>query len=203
MSISALFGEEEVVINEHEVAWKGRDWGAVKKLADSFKTESANEFYDILNRINTNKSRVSVDTYENYNQYNVNSSLSRHIDCVTHAYHMNLLGDELSDQMHFDYLLHSVRPANRYGGVKDIADPIEEMCHKVFMKCIGIMFKVDVDRAAEYFETMTIKEETDRISILRKMSVKIATEALVKEVCPYAKKGDITKALRAINEWAK
>lgn len=203
MSISALFGEEEVAINEHEMAWKGRDWDSVKKLADSFKTESANEFYDILNRINTNKSRVSTDTYEEYNPYKVNASLSRHIDCVTHAYEMNLLGDAISDQMHFDYLLHSVRPARRYSGAGDIADPIDEMCHKVFMKCIGIMFKVDVDRAIEYFETLTIKEETDKISMLRKLSVKIATEAVVKDACPYAKKGDINKALRAINEWAK
>ena len=37
MNLNFLMGDDEQ-LNEHEIAWKSKDWDAVSALADSFKT---------------------------------------------------------------------------------------------------------------------------------------------------------------------
>ena len=198
MSLSDFLGED-VVLNEHEVAWKSKNWDSVKKLADSFKEDPDNEFRDIMNRINSNKTRLNTNVCDSYSSYAINSVLSAHIDCAYHVYNMNLLGDAISDQMHFDYLMHSVRPAKRYGGASAISDGIEAMVQHTFVRCVGLFYCVGKERALEYVSMFT----DEQTAYLKKLLMKTATEEVVKEACPYAKKGEIGKVLRVIEDWNK
>ncbi|MGL5579401.1 MAG: DNA polymerase clamp loader subunit A [Cetobacterium sp.] len=198
MGLSFLNGEE--ALNEHQIAWRGQQWDSVKKLADSFKQDDANEFFFILNQLNQTKQRLNVDLLDNYSPFNVNSNLSRHIDCIFHVYEMNLLGDSISEQMHYDYLLHAVRSGKRFKGAEDIKDPIEEMVEKVFVACVAKLFEVNTIRATEYIEHHF--DET-KIAILKKRVWPMVTEQLIKETCPYAKKADMNKVIKEVEAWYK
>lgn len=199
MSLSEFLGEETTVLNDHEVAWKSKNWDSVKKLADSFKQDPNNEFTDIMNRINSNKVRLNTELCESYNQYSINHVLSNHIDCSYHVYAMNLLGECISNQMHFDYLMHSLRAAKRYGGVKGASDSIEDIVGKVFVKCVARFYQVNTIRAGEYIDEFT----DTQISFMKKLLMKTVNDELVKDACPYAKKQEIDKVLRVVEDWNK
>ncbi|MGL5582919.1 MAG: DNA polymerase clamp loader subunit A [Cetobacterium sp.] len=199
MSLAFMFGEEEHQFNEHELAWKNKDWDSVKKLADSFKQDANSEFFDILNRINLNKVRLNADACENYSQYAINHVMSGHTDCVYHAYVLNLLGDAISDQMHFDYLCESVIPRKRYGGTKAVSDAIEVMSDKTFIRCVGKYYEVSDQRATEYVKMFT----EDQLAHMKKILRATATESMILEANPQAKKGDIAKVVRVIEDWNK
>lgn len=201
MSLASLFGEE--TLNEHEMAWRSKDWDSVKKLADNFKEKPTNEFFYILNQINNDKRRINPDDIESYNQYAINSMLSKHLDCIQHVFNMNLIGDSISDQMHFDYLLHGVRPSKRYGGAGEIADPVEDMAEKVFYKCVAKVYEVSIERGKDYVDLLTYKEETAKIRYLKKTAGAMVTDAMIKEVCPYAKAADAKNVLKVMKEWVK
>lgn len=198
MSLASFLGED--TLNEHEIAWRGHDWDAVKKLADSFKVKEANEFFYILDQINQRKSRIEADCFESYSQFAINNMLSRHIDCAYHVYNMNLLGECISDQMHYDYLMHSVRPGKRFGGAGDIVDPLHDMEKSVFIRAVAKYFECNEDRAKEYIDKHF---EPLQIAQLKKILFKTVDEKLVKEACSYAKKADITKVLKAVETWNK
>lgn len=201
MSLSALFGE--VALNEHEIAWRTKDWDSVKKLSESYKEKPANEFFYILNKINSDKSRINTEDVESYNQFSINASLSRHIDCVQHTFNMNILCDCINDQMHFDYLLHSIRPGKRYGGTADIGDPIEDIINVVFSKCVAKIYEVSIERAKEYIDILKYKGETDKISYLMNTASAMVTESLIKETCPYVKAPEIRNVFKTMKERVK
>lgn len=194
-----FFGEEEP-LNEHEIAWKSKDWVAVRKLVDQYKIKGSNEFYHILNQINSQKKRLNTDYLDSYNQFTINQALSGHIDCLTHTFYMNLLSGHISDQMHFDYLLHSIRPSKRYGGASTIVDPIDTMVDTVFQKAVARYFKVSDQRAREYLEEDFCEEQK---LILKKMLQKTVDAVLVKEACTFAKKPDIAKVLKIVETWSE
>lgn len=198
MTLSAIFGEMEE-LNEHQIAWKSRDWDSVKKLADSFKTDPENEFRDIMNRINSNKSRLHADAYESYSMYSINNVLSAHVDCMYHVYNMNLLGDSISEQMHFDYLLHSVRPAKRYGSVSVVADQTTALVNETFILAISRTYEVSRERAKEYFSGFT----QDEIDYIMKLLSRTITEDMVKTACPHIKNVDVKKVLKVIENLNK
>lgn len=200
MSLSFLTGEEEKPLNEHEIAWKSGDWEAVKKLVASLSKKPESEFFYVLNQINNmNRVRVDTDTMKSYNPYSINQALSKHIDCVYHTYVMNLLGDSISDQMHFDYLHHAIRPSKRYNE-KAFKNPIDEIVDCVFAKAVAKFYEVSLEKAEEYIE---LDFNEDQIKILKTMLCSTIDEPLVKSVCPYAKKAEITAALNIIKDWNK
>lgn len=199
MSLAFMFGEEEQQFNEHELAWKNKDWDSVKKLADTFKQDANSEFFDILNRINQNKVRINTEACENYSAFGINSYFAGHTDCIYHAYVMNLLGDAISDQMHFDYMMESVYQKKRYGGTKAVTDAIDVMSEKTFIRCVGKYYQVSEKRASEYVTMFTEEQHKHMKKILRVT----ATEAVVLEANPQAKKGDIAKVMRVIEDWNK
>lgn len=44
--------EDDIQLNEHQVAWYSKDWTAVQSAADSFKEKAENEFFEIIGAIN-------------------------------------------------------------------------------------------------------------------------------------------------------
>lgn len=51
---------------------------------------------------------------EDYNKFLTTRSFSFHIDSILYANEVNRYPD-LDNEMHFQFLLHSIRPRNRYG----------------------------------------------------------------------------------------
>lgn len=70
-----------------------------------------------------------------YDKYFVDNAMSQHIDTIYNAYVMNLVGGSISDQMHYNYYLNSVRKAKRFGAWAKLSEDFEEkLLSKFFAK---------------------------------------------------------------------
>ncbi|QUD16023.1 clamp-loader subunit [Escherichia phage vB_EcoM_SYGD1] len=88
--------EDDIQLNEHQVAWYSKDWTAVQSAADSFKEKAENEFFEIIGAIN-NKTKCSI-AQKDYSKYMVENALSQFPECMPAVYAMNLIGSGLSDE---------------------------------------------------------------------------------------------------------
>lgn len=166
--LSQFFGEEPTQLNEHEIAWRDRNWDKVSELADSFAEKPDNALFKIMDNITLDKNKMNVDVDPVYNQRWINTALSQHPDCLYSAYVMNIIGHELPDQMHYDYLLHSVTKGKRYGKWARLT---EELDQKLVFMAISKAYLVNNDDAKFYFELANEKGYMDK---------------LLKRVKPYA-----------------
>lgn len=107
--------DDDVQLNEHEVAWKQRDFDSIQKLADSFKEKADNELFALLNDMTATKQQRNLAQSENYSKFWFDNAMSQHVDCIVQANTMNLIGAGLTDQQHFNYYLHAVPKGKRYG----------------------------------------------------------------------------------------
>ena len=74
------------------------------------------------NSINLGKQPLELDKEPfKYEKWRTNSTLSNFVDTIMHANEMNL-NMHITDQMHYDYLFHSVRKTKRYGKKKTEED---------------------------------------------------------------------------------
>lgn len=74
-----------------------------------------NNPFDIIKSISKTKEDLSREEgfKENYNQYIINRALARFTDCIMIVNDINMY-PYLSDEMHYCYLLNSVRPKARF-----------------------------------------------------------------------------------------
>ena len=54
--------EDDIQLNEHQVAWYSKDWTAVQSAADSFKEKAENEFFEIIGAISKNRLKSAHNT---------------------------------------------------------------------------------------------------------------------------------------------
>jgi len=74
------------------------------------------------NSINVGKEKLDLKEQDvKYEKWRTNSSMSNHLDTVLFANETNLLFN-MTDQMHYDYLFHSVRKKKRFGKKKTAED---------------------------------------------------------------------------------
>ena len=82
------------------------------------------------NSINLGKQSLELDKEPfKYEKWRTNSTLSNFVDTIMHANEMNL-NMHITDQMHYDYLFHSVRKTKRYGKKKTEEDKRLETLQK-------------------------------------------------------------------------
>lgn len=107
-NLSCLF-DDEPELNEHQIAWYSQNWSEVAKLANSFKEPKEQSLFNIIDNVTTKRGgHKNVDEFADYDQYMINQALSQHVVLNGYASELNQLG-AISDQMHYDYLFHSVR----------------------------------------------------------------------------------------------
>lgn len=166
--------DDDVQLNEHEVAWKSRDMDKVQQLADSFKEKAENELFAITNDITFGKNERNLAQSENYSKFYIDNALSQHVDCIISAYRMNLLGGGLSDQAHYNYYLHSITKAKRFG---KWAKAGEQDVNVVFLlKLIMKYHTVNNDVAVRYLDTYKLKGHLP--AMLKKMKGLVTDEFL-------------------------
>ena len=73
--------EDDIQLNEHQVAWYSKDWTAVQSSADSFKEKAENEFFEIIGAIN-NKTKCSI-AQKDYSKYMVEKKYGRIINIAS------------------------------------------------------------------------------------------------------------------------
>lgn len=174
--LSEFFGEEERQLNEHEIAWRERNWEKVAELADQFSEKPDNALFKIMDNITFNKNRINADLEPAYNQRWINTALSQHADCLYGAYVMNLIGEGLPYQMHYDYLMHSVTKGKRYGKWAKLT---EELDLKIVLMAISKAYTVNIDDAKFYYELANEKGYMNKL--LRKVKC-FVTDDLIASV---------------------
>lgn len=166
--------EDDVQQNEHEIAWKSRDFDEVQKLADSFKEKAENELFDILNDITSTKRPRNLAQSENYNKFWIDNALSQHVDCLIAANTMNLIGEGLPDQHHFNYYLHSISQGKRYGKWAKAHDM--EAPQALIIKLLMKYHSINIEDAFMYLDTYKAKGHLP--SVLKKMKGLVTDEFL-------------------------
>ncbi|BAQ22704.1 clamp loader of DNA polymerase [Edwardsiella phage PEi20] len=164
--------DDDVELNEHEVAWKQRDFDKVQELSDSFKEKAENELFAILNDITFGKKQRNLAQSENYNQFWIDNSLSQHVDCIMQSALVNCL--KLDDQSHFNYLLHAVPKGKRFG---KWAKAHDDDVNVVFITRLLMKFHtINNDDAVRYLETYKMKGNLP--AVLKKMKGLVTDEFL-------------------------
>lgn len=172
--------DDDVELNEHEIAWKSRDEDKIRELADSFKEKAENELFAIMNDITFGKKQRNLAQSENYNQFWIDNSLSQHVDCIMQSAMVNCL--KLDDQSHFNYLLHAVPKGKRFGKWAKAHDYSVDI---VFITKLLMKFhSINNDDAHRYLETLKLKGHLP--AMLKKMKG-LVTDEFLKDVTKNVK----------------
>ncbi|QDH49142.1 DNA polymerase accessory protein [Pantoea phage Phynn] len=192
MSLAAFLDEPE--LNEHEAAWRSRDWDAIESLCKSYTKEKESNFlFDVLGQLQNGKQRMIVSNNDAYSKFYIDNAMSQHIDTMMPAYVMNLVGHGLPDQAHFDYYLDSVRASKRYGAWAKLTEDHEE---KVILSVLRKVYGINTRVAMEY------KEEIISLGIMDKWKSEnrpIALSILDDVITTKTDRGKVEKLIR--NNW--
>lgn len=184
-----FFGGME--INEHEAAWKGKDWVAVQKLADQFKEKSENKLFSFLDAITLSKAKMTVD--DDYSKFMIDTALSQHPDCISEVNVMNLIGDSLTEQQHFDYYRLTISEGRRYGKWASFKPDAEQ---KLKQEIIKEYYKTSDETAALYIK---ILEENGKMKDFLKAAKFIITDDFYKN--KIKEKSQIKLMKEIVEEW--
>lgn len=147
--------DDDVQLNEHEIAWKSRDMDKIQELADSFKEKPENELFSILNDLTFGKNERNLAQSENYSKFFLDNAMSQHVDCIIQAETMNLIGAGLSDQAHYNYYLHAVSKGKRFAKfAKAKSDDVNVV---LMIKLISKFHTINESTAAKYLEMYKLK----------------------------------------------
>lgn len=151
MSLSELLGEPE--LNEFQKAFYSGDAKRIKEVSEQFKTSKEQTLFKIIDELTVGKKRMIVDEMEDYDQNMINTALSQYPDLAYYAFEMNKFingerKESISNQMHYDYLLSSIRRAKR-PRVKWAKSYSDE--DKLIIACIGELYELSERKSAEYY----------------------------------------------------
>lgn len=169
MSLLFLSGEPETEVNPHVVAWRSKDYEAVKKLSAEFKKPAEQCLFDILNNVTKKTGYLSAAHFEDYDQRAINNALSQHVTMRGYAYELNQMYGHITDQQHYDYLYHSIRqcslPKVKFAKVQD------DWESRVYERLVSKYFEVSTYRAYEYICFFSEEQNSALKNIVRTMVV--------------------------------
>lgn len=183
--------EDDVQLNEHQIAWYGKDDAEIKRLSDTFKEAAENEFFAIIGAINEKKN-ISIGTRD-YSKFMIENALSQFPECMPSVYAMNLIGSKLSDEAHFNYLKASVPQGRRYGKWAKLTESVQET---LILKVLMNHYKININDAQNYQRILTTKRKLAETLKRLKGSV---TDDLIKSITKNIKEQKQLKKLAL--EW--
>lgn len=183
--------DDDVQLNEHQVAWYSRDEAEIKRLSDTFKETAENEFFAIIGAINEKKD-ISIGTRD-YSKFMVENALSQFPECMPSVYAMNLIGSKLSDEAHFNYLKASVPRGRRFGKWAKLTESVQET---LVLRVLMNHYKVNINDAQNYQRILSNK---NKLSETLKRLRGTVTDELVKSITKNVKEQKQLKKLAL--EW--
>ncbi|CCI88631.1 phage DNA polymerase clamp loader subunit Gp62 [Yersinia phage phiR1-RT] len=149
----SLFDDDEKQ-SDFDIAWMTQDWDMLSKLCEQFNEKPENEFFAILNDINTSKRARDVSVSSNYSKFMIDNMLSQHVDCIMSVNVMNLVGSSLTDQQHYNYYLNSIPHGKRFSKSTKFVEQTDTV---FIIKLLMSYYGINADDAIMYKETMTLK----------------------------------------------
>lgn len=142
-----------------------------KEVVPEEKVKKPSYDWTFENSINFGRVRLEVDKQEfKYDKWRTNSSLTNFLDTVMYANEMNTHYD-ITDQMHYDYLFHSIRKNKRFGKKKTEQDKKMERLQKVEEEKIALI--------QEYYKYNTINAKA-ALRVLNETQLDIIRKRLEK-----------------------
>lgn len=184
-----LFDDDELVLNEHELAWQSRDWDAVKTLVDAYKEKPENALFKVLTNINTNKRPMDADDFDGYSKFAIDSMLSRHEDCIPYVFMANTVLQGLPDRVHYDYLVKSIPYGKRFSKGLKIDESFKD---KYVIRLLMKYYQVNFVIATMYRSLLTNKGKLDTVL---KQAKALATDDFLKSITKNPKE---LKALKLL-----
>lgn len=177
-------------------AWLENDEKALKadrdQYADKDDTDSKRLFSAVTD-IGETKEPISFRRDMSwYNQFFINNAFSQHIDTVLFAYEMNIRGS-IPDEMHYQYLFHSIKPCKRRGKWAKLDDDAE------FVLIVEVFAKYnDLNRqkAREY----VLKMSDDKLKRFKRFVKPMALE-LIEQILKRFPKKTINKTKKLVQSW--
>lgn len=183
--------DDDIQLNEHQIAWKSNDWDAVQKCADQFKEKPENEFFEIIGAINEKKN-CSI-AQKDYSKFMVENALSQFPECMPSVYAMNLIGSGLSDEAHFNYLVAAVPSGRRFGKWAKLVEDTSEL---LVIKLLCKRYTINSNDAMHY---KSILEKNGKLKTVLKELKGMVTDEFLKEVTKNVKEQKQFKKLAL--EW--
>lgn len=176
----SLFDDDEKQ-SDFDIAWMTQDWGMLSKLCEQFNEKPENEFFAILNDINTSKRARDVSVSSNYSKFMIDNMLSQHVDCIMSVNVMNLVGSSLTDQQHYNYYLNSIPHGKRFSKSTKFVEQTDTV---FIIKLLMSYYGINADDAIMYKETMTLKNTL--VPTLKKLK-SLVTDDFLKTVTKNVK----------------
>lgn len=190
MSLAAFLDEDE--LNEHEAAWRSKDWDKIEELVKGYTKDKENTLFMVLDELNNGKTPLNLASLDTYDKYFIDNAMSQHIDTLIPAYMMNLVGSGLPDQAHFNYYLLSVRKGRRTGAWAKLTEDHEE---KVILAVLQKKYGVNTRIAMEYAQEL---RDLNKIDEWKRSHMKVALSLLGDVV---KNKTDQKKVESKIKKW--
>ncbi|QAY01227.1 clamp loader small subunit [Aeromonas phage ZPAH1] len=142
--------------NEHRLAWDAKDWARVKELSKEFKEDEEKALYKIIKNVTEKTGYKNVLEFSSYDQYSINRALSYHPTMNGYASELNMWAGNITDQMHYDYLYHTITKCKL-----PFVKPINQECdydHQLIVKVLARHYNVSDKKASEFIELHDEKE---------------------------------------------
>lgn len=184
-----LFDDNEVQLNEHEIAWQSNDWDAVKKLIEEYKEKPENVLFKVLSNINFDKKELSAEHMEGYSKFMIDSMLSRSEDCVPYTFMSNMILQGLPDHMHHDYLVRTIPKRKRFAKGLKLDESFKE---RYIIRLLMEYYKVNWNIAMMYRRLL---ENKGKLAEVLKSAKALATDDFLKSITKNPKE---LKALKLL-----
>ncbi|ADM79989.1 clamp loader subunit [Aeromonas phage phiAS5] len=193
MSLAAFLDEED--LNEHEIAWRSRDWDAVKELSKQFKVPAEQSLFVIIDNVTKKLGHGTVERFSDYDQHMINNALSQHVTMSGYASELNSMEGFISDQMHYDYMYFTIRQCS-LPKVK-FAKITGDWELRAFEYLVSEYYEVSISRAREYIAGFT----EEQIGRLKKMFSPTVIDVNAPCLTMIPTKTEREKIQRAIRSW--
>lgn len=187
-------------VNEKETdlgrALRSNDEEYIENYLKQFDTKKDSELFTILNKITVERD-LDFDTNSvKYNKYIIDDMLSRNYDCLSSVFTMNLIGDGLSNQQHYDYLVRTI-PVGRKNYKDRTKQYLEKDALQMVVKILlCLVYKCRLEVAEDYYDVLVARDKVDEFIEQYKSLFQLPeSEVLVKR---YIKSTDVKKEFDVI-----
>lgn len=137
--------------NPHELAWMSSNWDKVDELIKDYSGIEKTNFFDIIEQITFSKKPITPEQLSIYNKWMINNALSQNVDCLFFVDQMNMFGEKLTNEQHYNYYMLSIRKNKRYSKWAKVEYDIETEIYKLLL---AKRFCINLKDAEVYYSTL-------------------------------------------------
>lgn len=141
--------------NPHELAWMSKDWDKVDELVKEYSGIEKTNLFDIIEQITFSKKPITPEQLSVYDKWFVNNALSQNVDCLYYVDQMNLFGEKLSNEQHYNYYLLNIRKQKRYTKWAKVSYDLET---EIYKQLLAKRFSINL-RDAEVYYSILLKSD--------------------------------------------